>query len=68
MKYEKNLEILDVRRRSRILCGCGRCRCMHLLQLMLVNLSLEVSNLVVSVCELNLVLLQLLLTLMQLIL
>jgi hypothetical protein len=68
MKYKKNLEILDVRRRSGILYGCGRCGCRHLLQLKLVNLSLEVINLVVSVHELNLMLLHLLLTLLQLIL
>jgi hypothetical protein len=64
MKYEKNLEILDIQRRSGILCGCGRCGCRHLLQLKLVNLSLEVINFVVSVHELNLVLLQLLLMLL----
>jgi hypothetical protein len=64
MKYEKNLEIPDIRRRSGIICRCGRCGCRHLLQLKLVNLSLEVSNLVVSVHELNLMLLQLLLTLL----
>jgi hypothetical protein len=53
MKCEKNLEILDIRR-SGILCGCSRCGCRRLLQLKLVNLSLEVSNLVVSVSVLNL--------------
>jgi hypothetical protein len=68
MEYKKNLEILDIQR-SGILCGCGkcgcgRCGCRRLLQLKPVNLSLEVSNLIVSVCKLNLVLLQLLLTLM----
>jgi hypothetical protein len=45
------------------MCGCRR-----LLQLKLVNLSLEVSNLIVSVRELNLELLQLLRMLLQLIL
>jgi hypothetical protein len=68
MKYERNIEILNIRRWSKILCGCIRCGCRHLLQLKLVNLSLEVSNLIVSFHELNLMLLQLLLMLLQLIL
>jgi hypothetical protein len=68
MKYEKNLEILDIPRRRGILYWCGRCGCRRLLQLKLVNLSLEVSNLIVSIREINLVLLQLLLKLLQLIL
>jgi hypothetical protein len=58
MKYEKDLEIHNIQR-SGVLCGC---RC--LLQLKLVNLSLEVSNPIVLVCELNLGLLQLLLMLL----
>jgi hypothetical protein len=57
MEYEKNLEVPDIRRRSGIFFGCGRCECGCLLQLKLVNLILEISNLVVSVRELNLVLL-----------
>jgi hypothetical protein len=64
MKYEKELEILNIRRRSRILYGCDRCECKCPLQLKLVSLSLEDINLIVSDRELNLVLLQLLLTLL----
>jgi hypothetical protein len=61
-KVQENLEVLNIQGRSRILYGCGRG--MRLLQLELVDLILEVSNLVVSVCELNLLLLQLLLMLL----
>jgi DNA-directed RNA polymerase subunit RPC12/RpoP len=58
-EVQENLGILSIRGRSRILYKCSRCR--RLLQLELVNMSLEVINLIVSVRELKLMLLHLLL-------
>jgi hypothetical protein len=55
----RNLVILHIRGGSGIRCGCG-----CLLQLELVDLSKEVSDLIILVCELDLVLLQLLLVLL----
>jgi hypothetical protein len=58
----RNLVIIHIRGGSAIRYGCSGGRC--LLQQELVNLSKEVSNLIILVCELNLVLLQLLLLLL----
>jgi hypothetical protein len=62
-KVQENLRILNIRGRGGILCRCGKCR--HLLQLEMVNRSLEVINLIILVHELKIMLVHLLLTVLQ---